>query len=360
MLNVGLNLVFLIPGQTGGMETAARETIPHLAAIEDLRVTLFVNREAAGTFGGVADEVVAPVNATSRIQWVRGEQQHIPRLAARHGCQIVHSLGSTAPLRGRFKRVTTIHDLNYRKVPESHFGLRGLGMRALVPAAARRSDRIIVDAASTRDDLRDLLKIDPGKVDVVPLGVAPPPAGATPAAELRTALDLPDGPIVLCPGAKRPHKNAHGVIEALGLMEDPPTVVVTGYSSPYEQRLRDIADARGVRLRMPRYLDEAGLNGLYALSSCVAVVSFYEGFGLPVLEAMVRGVPVVCSDRASLPEVAGDAAVLVNPEDPADIRRGIEQVLADPEPLLARGRQRAATFTWERTARLTVDAYRRA
>ena len=117
---------------------------------------------------------MVPVNATSRIQWVRGEQQHIPRLAARHGCEIVHSLGSTAPLRGRFKRVTTIHDLNYRKVPESHFGLRGLGMRALVPAAARRSDRIIVDAASTRDDLRDLLKVDPGKVDVVPLGVTPP------------------------------------------------------------------------------------------------------------------------------------------------------------------------------------------
>ena len=94
-----------------------------------------------------------PVNATSRIQWVRGEQQHLPGLAARHGCDLVHSLGSTAPLRGRFRRVTTIHDLNYRIVPEAHFGLRGLGMRVLVPAAARRSHRIIVDAASTRDDL---------------------------------------------------------------------------------------------------------------------------------------------------------------------------------------------------------------
>jgi glycosyltransferase involved in cell wall biosynthesis len=360
MLNVGLNLVFLIPGETGGMETAARETIPNLAAIEDLELTLFVNREAAGTFGGAAEEVVVPVNATSRIQWVRGEQQHIPRLAARHGCELVHSLGSTAPLRGRFKRVTTIHDLNYRKVPESHFGLRGLGMRALVPAAARRSDRIIVDAASTRDDLRDLLKIDPSKVDVVPLGVSPPAGEPAPPAELRAALDLPEGPVVLCPGAKRPHKNAHGVIEAVGLMDNPPTVVVTGYSSPYEQRLRELADARGVDLRMPRYLDRAGLDGLYALASCVAVVSFYEGFGLPVLEAMVRGVPVVCSDRASLPEVAGDAAVLVSPEDPADIRRGIERALADPEPLRTGGRQRAAAFTWERTASLTADAYRRA
>jgi glycosyltransferase involved in cell wall biosynthesis len=360
MLHVGLNLLFLIPGETGGMETAARQTIPHLAAIDDLRVTLFVNREAAGTFGGAAEEVVVPVNATSRIQWVRGEQQHIPGLAARHRCDVVHSLGSTAPLRGRFKRVTTIHDLNYRFVPESHFGLRALGMRGLVPAAARRSHRIVVDAQSTRDDLRDFLKVDPRKVDVVPLGVSPPTGAAAPANDLRAALDLGDGPVVLCSGAKRPHKNAHGVIEALGLMDDPPTLVVTGYSSPYEQRLKELAAARGVRLRMPPYLDQAGLNGLYALASCVAVASFYEGFGLPVLEAMVRGAPVVCSNRASLPEVAGDAAVLVNPEDPADIRRGIEQALRDPEPLRAGGLARAATFTWERTARLTADAYRRA
>jgi glycosyltransferase involved in cell wall biosynthesis len=90
------------------------------------------------------------------------------------------------------------------------------------------------------------------------------------------------------------------------------------------------------------------------------VASFYEGFGLPVLEAMVRGVPVVCSDRASLPEVAGDAAVLVDPTDAADIRRGIERALAEPESLRARGLERARTFTWERTARLTADAYRRA
>ncbi len=360
MLNVGLNLVFLIPGETGGMETAARETIPHLAAIDDLRLTLLVNREAAGTFGDVAEEVVVPVNATSRIQWVRGEQQHVPRLAAHQECQVVHSLGSTAPLRGAFRRVTTIHDLNYRMVPESHFGIRGLGMRALVPAAARRSHRIIVDAASTRGDLHDLLKVDPSKVDVIPLGVSPPAGEPTPAAELRAALDLPEGPVVLCPGAKRPHKNAHGVIDAVGQMEHRPAVVVTGYSSPYEQRLRELADVRGVSLRMPRYLDRAGLEGLYALASCVAVVSFYEGFGLPVLEAMVRGVPVVSSNRASLPEVAGDAAVLVDPADPAQIRRGIEQALADPEPLRERGLRRAAAFTWERTAKLTAETYRRA
>ncbi|MDX6655755.1 MAG: hypothetical protein QOH62_548, partial [Solirubrobacteraceae bacterium] len=141
-LHVGLNLVFAVPGESGGMEVAARAVIPHLAAIDGLRITLFVNREAAGTYGGLAQEVVVPVRAANRIEWVRGEQQHLPRLAARAGVDIVHSLGSTAPLRGHFKRVTTIHDLHYKLVPEAHFGVRGLGMRLLVPAAVRRSHRL--------------------------------------------------------------------------------------------------------------------------------------------------------------------------------------------------------------------------
>ena len=117
MIEVGLNLVFLVPGETGGMETAARETIPRLAAIEDVRLTLLVNREAAGSFDGIAEEVVVPVRAANRFEWVRGEQQLLPGIAAKRGCRIVHSMGSTAPLRGPFKRVTMIHDLNFRIVP---------------------------------------------------------------------------------------------------------------------------------------------------------------------------------------------------------------------------------------------------
>ena len=156
-IRVALNLVFLVPGEVGGMETYARELIPRLAARDDLRLTCLVNLEAAeaggGPWGEVAPMEVVPVRARNRFEWVRGEQQHVPRLAARAGAHLVHSLASTAPLRGRVPRVTTVHDLNYAKVPEAHFGARGLGMRVLVPAAVRRSRRIIVDAASTRDDL---------------------------------------------------------------------------------------------------------------------------------------------------------------------------------------------------------------
>jgi glycosyltransferase involved in cell wall biosynthesis len=359
-MHVGLNLIFCVPGETGGMEVAARSLIPELARQPGLRLTAFVNREAAGTIEG-ADELVVPVRASNRIEWVRGEQHHLPRLAMQARCDVVHSLGSTAPLWGRFRRVTTIHDLIYLVAPEAHFGLRALGMRALVPAAARRSHRIIAVSRSTRDDLVEHLHVDAAKIDVVPNGVAPPSNTPTPEAELRGALDLGRRTVVLCVGGKRPHKNTVRVIDALAEMHDAPVFVVPGYPSPYDEELRARADALRVDLRLPAYLEQDQLDGLYALSACVVVPSLYEGFGLPVLEAMARGVPVACSNRSALPEVAGCAALLFDPEDPAAIRAAIERILAgEGEGLRAKGRERAREFSWRHTAELTAAAYRRA
>src|SRR4051795_1448008 len=158
------------------MEVAARALVPAPRdAAPGVRFTAFVNQEAADEDLGV-ESVVVPVRATSRVQWVRGEQQLLPGLARRGGCDLVHSLGSTAPARGRFVRVATIHDLNYLVVPEAHFGLRALGMRALVPLAARRSHLVMADSESTRHDLVERLHLPPERVTVVPLGLGRPPA----------------------------------------------------------------------------------------------------------------------------------------------------------------------------------------
>jgi len=366
-MRVALNLMFLVPGETGGMEVYARELIPRLAASPDLQVTALVSRAAADADLGV-ETLVLPVDSRNRVDWVRGEQQHVPRAAKRIGAQIVHSLGSTAPLWGPFRRVTTIHDLNYKLVAESHFGVRGLGMRVLVPAAVRRSHRVIVDAASTRDDLREHLGTPAEKIDVVPLGVTPaPPVTPTAASELRGRLGLGERPVVLSVSAKRPHKNLARLLDAVAAIdpERRPALVLPGYATPHEAELRERASALGLggSVAFCGWLPAADLEGLYALADVFVFPSLYEGFGLPVLEAMARGVPVATSARGSLAEVAGDAAYVFDPTDVGAIRSAIERLLSDPaeaERLRAAGRARAATFSWDRTGELTIAGYVRA
>jgi glycosyltransferase involved in cell wall biosynthesis len=240
-------------------------------------------------------------------------------------------------------------------------------MRVLVPAAARCSHRVIVDSFSTRDDLVTHLGMDPGRVDVIPLAAAPPATTPTPEAALRAQLRLDRRAVLLSASAKRPHKNLLRVLDALAGMprERRPLLVVPGYRTPYESELKARAEVLGISADVvwPAWLSEADLEGLYALAACVIFPSLYEGFGLPVLEGMQRGVPVACSNRSSLPEVAGDAALLFDPEDVAAIREAIERLLGDAglrELLVRRGLERAAAFTWDRTAEQTVVVYDRA
>jgi glycosyltransferase involved in cell wall biosynthesis len=371
-VHIGLNLVFLVPGKTGGMEIAARELIPALLeqAPPGMRFTAFVNREAAsegGPWGEDLPAVTVPVHATNRVQWVLGEQALLPRLAAKADVDLVHSLASTAPLRGRFRRVVTVHDLIYARFPQAHSGLREKGMSVLVPVAARRSDRVIVDSHSTREDVVELIGIDPARIDVVPLGLgalrrARPPAER----ETRERFELGQRRMLLSLSAKRPHKNLMTLLDALAELpaDARPVLVLPGYQTAHEQELRDHARARGLQddVRFVSWVSERELEGLWDLASAFVFPSLYEGFGLPVLEAMARGVAVACSNASSLPEVAGDAALLFDPRSPSQIAQALQRLLGDEalaERLRALGHERVRQFTWARAARLTLDSYAR-
>ena len=370
--HVGLNLIFLVPGETGGMEVAARELIPALidSAPSGMRFTAFVNREAAaagGPWGELLPSVTVPVRARRRAEWVLGEQTLLAPLAARARVGLMHSLASTAPLWGPFRKVVTIHDLIYARFPDAHSGLRDRGMRVLVPAGARRSDRVLADSQSTREDIVELLGISPERVEVVPLGLGAVRRGpAAPAEEVVRRLELGERPVLLSLSAKRPHKNLGALIDALARIESArrPVLVLPGYATWHERELRERAAAAGVAqdIRFPEWLSSEELEGLWAITRAFVFPSLYEGFGLPVLEAMARGVPVVCSNSSSLPEVAGDAALLFDPRDVGAIAAAVERVLYDEQlaaNLRERGLRRASEFSWERTARLTLAVYAR-
>ena len=369
--HIGLNLIFLVPGETGGMEVAARELIPELiaAAPPGMRFTAFVNREAAaaadGPWGELLPAVTLPIRARKRAQWVLGEQTLLPAAARRAGVGLVHSLASTAPLWGPFKRVVTIHDLIYAKFPEAHSGIRDKGMRVLVPLAARRSQLVIADSQSTRSDLIEA-GVSAEKVEVVPLGLGSTPRGAGSGAGVRSRLGLGDRRVLLSLSAKRPHKNLRVLIEALALLpaQQRPVLVLPGYPTDHERELREIAARLGLTedVRFPGWLESADIEGLWSIASAFVYPSLYEGFGLPVLEAMARGVPVACSDASSLPEVAGDAALMFDPRSPQLIAEALGRLLGDPAlaaVLRERGRAQAARFTWRRTAELTIALYER-
>ncbi|QEC46256.1 glycosyltransferase family 4 protein [Baekduia soli] len=369
--HIGLDLLYLAPGDTGGMETYARALVPLLpAAWPQARFTVFVGRELAAEWRTrpwhpQIGLVALPVSSSTRIVRTAAQQTVVAGAALRARVDLLHSLGNIAPLAGPRRRVVTIHDLIYRHHPETTTGVLAAGVAALVPAVARRATRIVADSQATAADLAELGGVDPGKVDVVPLGPGAP-TGAEPLAEgpLRAALGLGDLPLVLSVSARRPHKNLARLIEAMALVPGA-ALVLPGYPTPFDDELCAVARRAGVadRVHLCGWIDAVQLEGLYAAARCLAFPSLVEGFGLPVLEAMVRGVPVACSGRSALPEVAGDAALLFDPESVDSIAGAVRQLVGDAAlraRLMTRGHAQAARFSWQRTARETVAAQRRA
>ena len=173
--------------------------------------------------------------------------------------------------------------------------------------------------------------------------------------------------MLLTLSAMRPHKNLLALVGAFARIpsERRPVLVLPGYPTWHEAELRARAAQLGVLadVRFEGWLGEEEVEGLWGLADAFVYPSLYEGFGLPVLEAMARGVPVACADTSSLPEVAGDAALLFDPRSESAIAQAIERLLGDASlarDLRERGLARAREFSWERTARLTLDSYARA
>lgn len=266
------------------------------------------------------------------------------------------------------KTLLTVHDLSFVRVPDSAFPSLKRYLEQVVPRSVIRADHILADSSATKSDLVDLYGVLPEKVSVLLSGVSESFVQVRDKVVLmamRKKYALGEWPYLFTIGTVQPRKNYVRLIQALALLRargfDLHLVIAGGkgwlddpiYMAVREQKMQDYVHFIG-------FADEADLPALYSAAACFVFPSLYEGFGLPVLEAMRCGIPVVTSNVSSLPEVAGDAALTIDPYDVEAIASAIEQVLMSPslcETLVTRGYVRAQQFTWETSARHLIDIY---
>lgn len=369
-MRIGLDLLYLVPGETGGRETYARELVPAMLKLApELELVAFVNRDAGqqlvAELGDEVRAVVVPVSARGRAQWALGELALVSVAARRARVELLHSMANFAPAWGPFRRVVTIHDLQYQAIPELLSWPARTATHTLVSLAAHGADRIIAVSAAGRDEIIAGLRVERENVDVVPNGVRAAPS--SPATDgLRERHGLTKRQVALSVATNLPHKNLPVLLDALALMtpEQRPVLIMVGHSTD-DGALMAHAVAAGVGedVRMLGGLPTDELDLLYALADCLVLTTLHEGFGLPVVEAMARSVPVICSDIRVLHEVAGSAALYFDPHIPEQIAAKITEVITDTDlarRLRAQGHRRARSFSWTVAAEGTLRSYRRA
>lgn len=352
---------------TTGVGRYTFSLVEELAKLDsDNEYVLFVRRERFSTYMAPGSNFRT---VEADIPWFGlREQLLLPRLIAREGLDLVHYPHVTVPLLSTTPFVVTIHDLNYLEreavfAPQGHL-LRQAALQTgyrLELAKIRRARQLIAVSEHTRDAVVRVLHVDPARVAVTYEAAAPLPAAEPDPAILdRLALDAP---FFLYVGAAYPYKNLARLIEALTSVTADHRLVLAGDHQDFEAALKGQVAALGLggRVVFTGPVSDAELAALYAAALACVIVSFSEGFGLPGLEAMAAGVPVIAARAGSLPEIYGDAARFCDPLDVDSIATALREIASDErlrERLAARGRERAGEFSWARTAEQTLAVYR--
>ncbi len=343
-LAVGVNLLWCLPGGVGGSEeylvrqlTGLRDVAP------EIRARLFVLPGFAAAHRELAarhELVVASLDARRRSRRIVAEATWLPSRLG--NVDVVHHGGGTVPLRSPRPVLLTIHDLQYRSYPEYLTPVKRRYLQLAIPRSVRRADVVAVPSEYVRGTVIDAFGRDPDRVVVVPHGVDVPTT-VTDAAELRQRYGLGEPALRRLPGAHPPAQEPPLPARPPGRTVERPRPGARPARRPRPRRGRRRGSDRAARPRRtgscgPGRVSDADRDGLIAGAEALVFPSEYEGFGAPVLEAMALGTPVVCSDRAALPEVAGDAA-LVRPLDPDAWKGALDDVAAAREELVAAGRR---------------------
>ena len=361
-----------VGNKLGGNESYAKNLIEALAEIDGVnQYTIFVTRrEARERFS----------NRWPNFQ-VRTTPPHTPfvriplTLSAelrRNRVDVLH-VQFTAPPFSPCPVVVSIHDLSFEHLPQTFKRRSRMQLRLTVRRSARNAAQVIALSEHTRADLIDTYNLRPEKVNVVPLAAPDAFAPVRDDNELQRVRQIYgiDGSYILSVGSIQPRKNLRRLIEAYSLLQQQqsecklPQLVLVGKNAwLYDETLQLLKDRDvGASIVLTGYVPESDLPALYSGALCFVYPSYFEGFGLPPLEAMKCGAAVIVGNKTSLPEVVGDAALMIDPFDVNSIAAAIQKVISDSDfrsELRVKGIQRAKQFDWKETARRTLAVYEKA
>jgi glycosyltransferase involved in cell wall biosynthesis len=359
-LRIGVNALYMIPGGVGGTETYLRALLPALAGIDAVnRYFVFTNRETAPDLVPDRPNFTAlpqPVRAVSRPLRIAWEQTALPLAAVRLRLDVLLNPGFTAPLAAPCPQVTVFHDLQHKRHPEYFRPLDRPFWNFFLFWSANISRLLLADSAATAADLPRYYRLPAERVRTVPLGVD--------AAFFEIARRRRPEHFLLAASTLHPHKNLDGLLKAFArFRETHPEfrLVICGLHGFFTAQLHELRARLGLggAVDFPGWIPRADLLELFARAWAFIYPSKFEGFGLPVLEAMAAGVPTACSDIEPLAGMAADAALLFDPCDSAAVTDAMLRVTED-DALRARlaeaGPRRAATFSWTGTAEATLRA----
>ncbi len=362
-LRIGVNALYLIPGGVGGTEIYLRNLLIALSEIDDVnQYFLFVNRET--------DQDLCPSRPNFRIlrQWVRAsfrparilwEQTLLPVFAARERLDVLFNPGFTAPVIAPCPSVTVFHDLQHKRHPEYFRWFDLPFWRIFLGIAARRSRLILTISEATRADFLDCYRTPPARVRVTPLGVEPAFFEIARQREQRAPQ-----PYILCVSTLHPHKNLETLVSAFArLRRRRPELrlVLAGLRGFHADKLVRLISSLGLEdaVEVPGWMPRSALYALYRDALAFVYPSRFEGFGLPVLEALAAGLPTACSRIEPLVSLADEAALLFDPGSEEALLEAMTRLIEDAD-LRARlsraGPQQASRYPWRRTAELTLAA----
>jgi glycosyltransferase involved in cell wall biosynthesis len=366
---IGFNLLWLVPGVVGGTEEATVELLRTLAdePPDDIEYRLYALEPFASAHPQLVERFPTQLlRMRGKLKPLRvlAEGTWLTRTTRRDGVRLVHHAGGTLPPGSHLPSVVTIHDLQPFDLPENFHPAKRAYLHQVVPRAVRQSKLVLVHSEFVRRSVMDRFGIGPDRVRVILAGVRPHPPVTVSREDVRRRYDLPEHWFVY-PAITYPHKNHVTLVRAFARVASTRrdvALVLTGRPAGEEARLLHEIERLHLsdQVRRTGRVPRADLMGLIAGSTGLAFPSRYEGFGLPVLEAMALGAPVLASSTTALPEVVGGAGLLADPDDVGAWSTAMLELLDDEERArwVKAGRERAAELSWSAAAASTASAHR--